>query len=139
MSPPDKTSFSDQVFGKIEVDHTILEDFVLLRSDGIPTYHLGVVVDDLDMGITHVIRGADHISNTPKQILLYRAAGVPIPEFAHLPLILGPDKQRLSKRHGATSVMAYAEMGYLSDAFFNFLSLLAGHRATTARFSAAVK
>ena len=102
----------------------ILEDFVLLRSDGIPTYHLGVVVDDLDMEITHVIRGADHISNTPKQILLYRAAGAPMPEFAHLPLILGPDKQRLSKRHGATSVMAYAEMGYLPDAFFNFLSLL---------------
>ena len=102
----------------------ILEDFVLLRSDGIPTYHLGVVVDDLDMEITHVIRGADHISNTPKQILLYQAAGATMPEFAHLPLILGPDKQRLSKRHGATSVMAYAEMGYLPDAFFNFLSLL---------------
>jgi len=85
---------------------------------------LGVVVDDLDMGITHVIRGADHISNTPKQILIYRAAGEPLPEFAHLPLILGPDRQRLSKRHGATSVMAYAEMGYLPDAFFNFLALL---------------
>ncbi len=121
---PGKTAFEDHVFGTIEVDHTILEDFVLLRSDGVPTYHLGVVVDDLDMGITHVIRGADHISNTPKQILLYRAAGAPMPEFAHLPLILGPDKQRLSKRHGATSVMAYAEMGYLADAFFNFLSLL---------------
>lgn len=122
--PKDKTSFSDHVFGEIEVENAILEDFVLLRSDGIPTYHLGVVVDDLDMGITHVIRGADHISNTPKQILIYRAAGKPLPEFAHLPLILGPDKQRLSKRHGATSVMAYAEMGYLPDAFFNFLALL---------------
>jgi glutamyl-tRNA synthetase len=122
--PPDKTSFDDKVFGKIEVDNAILEDFVLLRTDGIPTYHLGVVVDDLDMHITHVIRGADHISNTPKQILLYKAAGAPIPEFAHLPLILGPDKQRLSKRHGATSVMAYSEMGYLPDAFFNFLALL---------------
>ena len=121
---PEKTSFDDEVFGTIEVDNTILEDFVLLRSDGIPTYHLGVVVDDLDMGITHVIRGADHISNTPKQILLYRAAGAPLPKFAHLPLILGPDKQRLSKRHGATSVMAYAEEGYLSEAVFNFLSLL---------------
>jgi len=119
-----KTAFKDHVFGAIEIDHSILEDFVLLRSDGIPTYHLGVVVDDLDMGITHVIRGADHISNTPKQILLYRAAGAPTPQFAHLPLILGPDKQRLSKRHGATSVMAYADMGYLPDAFFNFLSLL---------------
>jgi len=122
--PPDKTSFQDGVFGNIEVENAILEDFVLLRTDGIPTYHLGVVVDDLDMQITHVIRGADHISNTPKQILLYRAAGAPVPQFAHLPLILGPDKQRLSKRHGATSVMAYAEMGYLPDAFFNFLALL---------------
>jgi glutamyl-tRNA synthetase len=122
--PPDKTSFHDHVFGKIEVDNANLEDFVLLRSDGIPTYHLSVVVDDLDMEITHVVRGADHISNTPKQILLYQAAGRKPPEFAHLPLILGPDKQRLSKRHGATSVMAYAELGYLPDAFFNFLSLL---------------
>jgi glutamyl-tRNA synthetase len=122
--PPGKTSFQDHVFGDIEIENAILEDFVLLRSDGIPTYHLGVVVDDLDMGITHVIRGADHISNTPKQILLYMAMGEPLPEFAHLPLILGPDKQRLSKRHGATSVMAYAELGYLADAFFNFLALL---------------
>jgi len=122
--PGGKTSYVDRVFGAIEVDHANLEDFVLLRSDGIPTYHLGVVVDDLDMKITHVVRGADHISNTPKQILLYQAAGQMLPEFAHLPLILGPDKRRLSKRHGATSVMAYMEMGYLPDAFFNFLALL---------------
>ena len=122
--PFGKTSFDDKVFGKIEVENSILEDFVLLRSDGIPTYHLSVVTDDMDMKITHIIRGADHISNTPKQILLYRAAGYPVPEFAHLPLILGPDKQRLSKRHGATSVMAYADEGYLPEAFFNFLSLL---------------
>jgi glutamyl-tRNA synthetase len=122
--PPDKTSFFDHVFGDIEVENSLIEDFVLLRSDRTPTYHLSVVVDDLDMGITHVIRGADHLSNTPKQILLYCAAGKHLPEFAHLPLILGPDKQRLSKRHGATSVMAYAEMGYLADAFFNFLALL---------------
>jgi glutamyl-tRNA synthetase len=122
--PQETTAFDDRVFGRIEVDNTNIEDFVLLRTSGIPTYHLGAVVDDLDMQITHVIRGADHISNTPKQILLYRAVGAPMPEFAHLPLILGPDKQRLSKRHGATSVMAYAEMGYLADAFFNFLALL---------------
>ncbi len=122
--PGGKTVFPDHVYGQIEVDNANIEDFVLLRSDGIPTYHLGVVVDDVDMEITHVIRGADHISNTPKQVLLYRAAGRPVPEFAHLPLILGPDKQRLSKRHGATSVVAYAEMGYLPDAFFNFLALL---------------
>lgn len=122
--PPDRTSFHDRVLGNIEIENKTLEDFVLIRSDGIPTYHLVVVADDIDMRITHVIRGADHISNTPKQILLHRAAGGPLPEFAHLPLILGPDKQRLSKRHGATSVMAYADRGYLPDAFFNFLSLL---------------
>jgi glutamyl-tRNA synthetase len=122
--PPGRTHFIDRVMGKIEVENAILEDFVLLRSDGVPTYHLSVVTDDIDMEITHVIRGADHISNTPKQILIYRAAGRPVPEFAHLPLILGPDKQRLSKRHGATSVMAYADEGYLPEAFFNFLSLL---------------
>ncbi len=122
--PEGKTSFFDSVFGKIEVDNATLEDFVLLRSNGSPTYHLGVVVDDLDMGITHVIRGADHISNTPKQILIYKAVNASLPVFAHVPLILGPDKQRLSKRHGATSVMAYAEMGYLPEAFFNFLALL---------------
>lgn len=122
--PQDKTGFYDRVFGHIEVENASIEDFVLLRSDGNPTYHLGVVVDDLDMEITHIIRGADHISNTPKQVLLYKAAGKSVPEFAHVPLILGPDKQRLSKRHGATSVMAYAEMGYIPDAFFNFLALL---------------
>ena len=122
--PHGKTSFTDRILGKIEVENSILEDFALLRSDGVPTYHLSVVTDDIDMEITHVIRGADHISNTPKQILLYRAAGRPVPEFAHLPLILGTDKQRLSKRHGATSVMAYADGGYLPEAFFNFLSLL---------------
>jgi glutamyl-tRNA synthetase len=95
-----------------------------LRSDGNPTYHLGVVADDLEMRITHVIRGADHISNTPKQILMYRALGVPEPVFAHLPLILGPDRQRLSKRHGATSVGAYREEGVLPEALVNFLALL---------------
>jgi len=119
-----QTSFEDQVFGHIEVEHRDLEDFVLLRSDGHPTYHLGVVADDLDLRITHVIRGADHLSNTPKQILMYRALGVPVPVFAHLPLILGPDKQRLSKRHGATSVGAYREQGVLPEALVNFLALL---------------
>ena len=112
------------MFGTIEHDFQNIEDFVLLRSDGMPTYHLGVVLDDIDMRITHVIRGADHISNTPKQILLYRALGQPIPLFAHVPLILGPDKTRLSKRHGATSVTAYRDQGYLPEAFRNFLALL---------------
>jgi glutamyl-tRNA synthetase len=119
-----RTSFEDQVFGEITVDNREIEDFVLLRSDGQPTYHLGVVSDDLDLRISHVIRGADHISNTPKQILMYQALGVNVPIFAHLPLILGPDKQRLSKRHGATSVGAYQEQGVLPEALVNFLALL---------------
>lgn len=118
------TSFDDRVFGPISVAHSDLEDFVLLRSDGNPTYHLSVVVDDLDMKITHVIRGADHISNTPKQILLFQALGAAIPVFAHLPLILGPDRQRLSKRHGSTSVGAYRDQGILPEALVNFLALL---------------
>ncbi len=118
------TSFDDQVFGSIKLAHSDLEDFVLLRSDGNPTYHLSVVVDDLDMKITHVIRGADHISNTPKQILLFQALDAAVPNFAHLPLILGPDRQRLSKRHGATSVSAYQEQGILPEALVNFLALL---------------
>ena len=119
-----RTSFEDQVFGHLVVDHRDLEDFVLLRSDGHPTYHLGVVADDLDLRITHVIRGADHISNTPKQILMYQALESPVPIFAHLPLILGPDKQRLSKRHGATAVGAYRDQGVLPEALVNFLALL---------------
>jgi glutamyl-tRNA synthetase len=118
------TTFHDIVFGDISHDHRELEDFVLLRSDGNPTYHLGVVVDDLDMRITHVIRGADHLSNTPKQILMYQALGAPVPAFAHLPLILGPDRQRLSKRHGATAVSAYRDLGILPEALRNFLALL---------------
>lgn len=119
-----RTSFDDLVYGRVEVEHNEIEDFVLLRSNGLPTYQLGCVVDDLDMRITHVIRGADHLSNTPKQILLYRAMGAPSPAFAHVPLILGPDRTRLSKRHGATSVTAYQEEGLLPEAFRNFLALL---------------
>src|SRR5271155_1450274 len=118
------TSFDDAVFGKIEFANSEIEDFVLLRSDGIPTYHLSVVADDMDMRLTHIIRGADHISNTPKQVLQYLALGAPLPVFAHLPLILGPDKTRLSKRHGATSVGSYQEEGNLPEAFCNFLALL---------------
>ena len=118
------TRYEDAVFGTLEFANEELEDFVLLRSDGIPTYHLSVVADDLDMGMTHIIRGADHISNTPKQVLQYEALGEALPIFAHVPLILGPDKTRLSKRHGATSVMAYQEMGIVPEAFRNFLGLL---------------
>lgn len=118
------TSFDDEVFGKVEFANAEIEDFVLQRSDGGPTYHLSVVTDDQDMRITHVIRGADHLSNTPKQVLMYRALGWDLPRFAHVPLILGPDKSRLSKRHGATSVMAYQQMGIVPEAFRNFLALL---------------
>jgi glutamyl-tRNA synthetase len=118
------TFFDDAVAGRIEFANTELEDFVLLRSDGGSTYHLSVVTDDVDMRITHVIRGADHISNTPKQVLLYQALGARLPVFAHVPLILGPDKTRLSKRHGATSVISYRDEGIVPEAFRNFLTLL---------------
>lgn len=118
------TWFDDAVFGKVEFANSELEDFVLLRSDGSPTYHLSVVADDIDLKITHIIRGADHISNTPKQALLYQALGAAMPVFAHVPLILGPDKTRLSKRHGATSVMSYRDEGIVPEAFRNFLALL---------------
>jgi glutamyl-tRNA synthetase len=122
--PPGQTQFDDLVHGPIAFDNEHIENFVILRSDGQPTYHLSVVVDDVDMEITHVVRGDDHVSNTPKQVLLYQAFGAPIPKFAHVPLILGPDKKRLSKRHGATSVMEYHRLGYLSEAMVNFLALL---------------
>jgi glutamyl-tRNA synthetase len=118
------TFFDDAVFGRVEFANSELEDFVLLRSDGGPTYHLSVVVDDIDMHMTHILRGADHLSNTPKQVMLYQALGAPLPVFAHVPLILGPDKTRLSKRHGATSVIAYKEEGIVPEAFRNFLALL---------------
>jgi glutamyl-tRNA synthetase len=123
-TPPGIVRFEDLVHGVIEVDAGVLEDFIILRSDGHPTYHLSVVADDVEMGITAVVRGDDHISNTPKQILLYQALGAPLPAFAHVPLILGPDRKRLSKRHGATSVMEYARQGYLPEAMLNFLALL---------------
>ena len=122
--PPGKTAFTDLVHGPIEFDNEHIESFVILRSDGHPTYHLSVVVDDIDMAITHVVRGDDHISNTPKQVLLYRAFEQPVPAFAHVPLIMGPDKKRLSKRHGATSVMEYERQGYIREGMVNFLALL---------------
>jgi glutamyl-tRNA synthetase len=122
--PAGTIRFDDLVHGPIAVDAGIVDDFVILRSDGQPTYQLSVVADDVEMEITHVVRGDDHISNTPKQILLYEAVGAPLPQFAHVPLILGPDKKRLSKRHGATSVGEYERQGYLSEAMVNFLALL---------------
>ena len=122
--PPGRTSFADLVHGPIAFDNAHIEDFVVLRSDRQPTYHLSVVADDVEMAITHVVRGDDHISNTPKHVLLYQAFAAPPPHFAHVPLILGPDRKRLSKRHGATSVMEYQRLGYLPEAMVNFLSLL---------------
>jgi len=122
--PEGSTSWEDAVFGKVEFANSEIEDFVLLRSDGVPTYHLSVVTDDVDMRMTHIIRGADHISNTPKQIMQYEALGAAMPTFAHVPLILGPDKTRLSKRHGATSVIAYRDEGIIPESFRNYLSLL---------------
>ena len=122
--PEGRTGYEDIVHGRVEFDNATIDDFILLRSDLTPTYQLAVVADDIFMGITHVIRGDDHISNTPKQIMLYRALGEPVPQFAHVPLILGPDKKRLSKRHGATSLTDYRGMGFLPEALFNFLALL---------------
>jgi glutamyl-tRNA synthetase len=117
-------AFDDAIHGRIEFDPKSIEDFVVLRSDQHPTYHLSVVVDDIDMAITHVIRGDDHISNTPKHLLLFDALGATAPVFAHVPLILGADKKRLSKRHGATSVTEYRRQGYLPETMVNFLALL---------------
>ncbi|MDR2301189.1 MAG: glutamate--tRNA ligase [Deltaproteobacteria bacterium] len=116
--------WTDLVKGPIAFDASELDDLVLLRSDDQPTYNLAVVVDDIDMGITDVIRGDDHVNNTPRQILLYRAFGATPPNFGHLPMILGADKSRLSKRHGATSVMAYHDLGYLPEALVNYLARL---------------
>ena len=124
LVPEGVTEFSDQVHGAIRFDNRNIEDFIVLRSDGQPTYHLSVVADDIDMAITHVIRGDDHISNTPKHVLLFQALGRQVPSFGHVPLILGTDKKRLSKRHGATSVTEYRTQGYLPEAMVNFLALL---------------
>jgi len=118
------TLWQDLTRGAIAFDNAELDDLVLVRADGVPTYNFAVVVDDLTMGITHVIRGDDHIPNTPRQILIYQALGAKLPEFAHIPMILGPDRAKLSKRHGAPSVLDYRTMGYLPDAVVNFLARL---------------
>jgi len=117
----EETTFVDRIKGSISFRHEELDDLIIQRTDGTPTYNLVVVIDDAEMGINLIIRGDDHINNTPRQILLYEALGYTIPEFAHVPMILGSDKKRLSKRHGATSVMAYQEMGYLPEAMVNYL------------------
>ena len=116
-----QTIVDDLIKGRVAFDNHILDDLIILRSNGYPTYNFSVVVDDALMGITHVVRGDDHLTNTPRQIPIFQALGFPLPQFGHLPMILGPDKARLSKRHGATSIMAYRDMGYLSDAVVNYL------------------
>lgn len=116
--------FDDAVYGPTSFPADVMDDLVLVRSDGSPTYNFAVVCDDANMGITHVIRGDDHLSNTPRQILIYEALGFDTPTFAHLPMILGPDGKKLSKRHGATNVEDYRDHGYLADAMVNFLALL---------------
>jgi len=122
--PEGETTWDDLVHGPTRFRNEEIEDFIILRTDGTPIYNLAVVSDDSEMRITHVMRGDDHLSNTPKQIMLYEALGVPVPRFAHLPMILGPDAKRLSKRHGATAVGDYREMGILPQALTNFLALL---------------
>ena len=114
----------DAVHGEVTFDAKELDDFVIFRSDGTPTYNFATVVDDAMMKITHVIRGDDHLSNTPRQVMVYEALGAPVPTFAHISMILGADGKKLSKRHGAASVEEYRDLGYLSDALFNYLALL---------------
>ena len=113
--------FDDMVKGPIAVDVNELDDMVLRRADGMPTYNMAVVIDDYEMGVTHVVRGDDHVSNTPKQILIYQALGLTVPTFGHVPMILGPDKQKLSKRHGARAVVEYQQDGLLPEALVNYL------------------
>lgn len=115
------TSFDDMIKGTIMINNEEMDDLILLRSDGMPTYNLTVVIDDATMNITHVIRGDDHVNNTPRQVKIYEALGFDLPFFAHVPMILGSDKAKLSKRHGATSVIAYQDMGYLPEALVNYL------------------
>lgn len=124
MPLEEQTIVNDLIKGTVTFENSQLEDLVIMRSDGTPTYNFVVVVDDIDMKISHIIRGDDHLNNTPKQIHIYKAFNAKIPEFAHLPMILGHDKSRLSKRHGATSVLAYREMGYLPESIINYLTRL---------------
>ncbi len=116
-----ETVVDDLIQGRVEFDNAELDDLIILRSDGLPTYNFSVVVDDMTMEITHVIRGNDHLNNTPRQIQIYQALGYPLPKFGHVPMILGSDKKKLSKRHGAQSVMEYKKMGYLPQAVVNYL------------------
>jgi len=129
------TQFNDMVKGPIKFNNDELDDLILKRSDGSPTYHMAVVADDISLGINHIIRGDDHVNNTPRQILIYEALGEPCPRYAHVPMILGPDKTRLSKRHGAASVLAYRDMGYLPHALLNSLARLGWSYGDQEKFS----
>ncbi|MGB7063424.1 MAG: glutamate--tRNA ligase [Candidatus Zixiibacteriota bacterium] len=124
LVPEGETTFSDLVYGEPKKENKELDDLIILRSDGTPTYNFACVVDDVDMRMTHIVRGNDHIANTFKQVLIYNALGLTPPKFAHIPLILGKDKAKISKRHGAVSVMEYREQGFLRGAFVNYLALL---------------
>ena len=128
-------SWNDMVYGPISFENTELDDLVVMRGDGIPTYNFAVVVDDIDMKVSHVVRGADHINNTPRQINLYNALGYEVPEFAHLPLINGPDNKKLSKRNGDASVMDYERKGYLPEALVNYLARLGWGHGNDEKFS----
>ena len=129
------TGFKDLVKGPISFDNEELDDLILRRSDGSPTYHMAVVADDVAMGVTHVIRGDDHVNNTPRQIQIYQALGESVPQYAHVPMILGQDRTRLSKRHGAASVLAYRDMGYLPQALLNALARLGWSYGDQEKFS----
>ncbi|MEW6679051.1 MAG: glutamate--tRNA ligase [Pseudomonadota bacterium] len=132
-----EVTFNDMIKGPITVANAELDDLVIVRGDGIPTYNFGVVVDDWDMGITHVIRGDDHVNNTPRQINILKALGAPIPTYAHVPMILGQDGERLSKRHGAVSVTQYRDEGFLPEALLNYLARLGWGHGDDEKFSAA--
>lgn len=130
-----EVTFSDLIKGPITVANNELDDLVIMRGDGVPTYNFGVVIDDWDMGITHVIRGDDHVNNTPRQINILQALGAPMPYYAHVPMILGHDGERLSKRHGAVSVLQYQEDGYLPEALMNYLARLGWGHGDAEKFS----
>ena len=122
--PSKVMKFKDLIKGDLEFNTALTGDFVIMKSNGSPTYNFAVVIDDMQMKMTHIIRGEDHISNTPKQIAIYEALGAKVPEFAHVGMILAPDRTKLSKRHGATAVSEFVEKGYLTEALLNFVALL---------------
>src|SRR3989344_309501 len=129
-NPNKKISWDDLIRGKIEFNTTELNDFVIAKSIDEPVFHLVVVIDDYEMGITHIIRGEDHISNTPRQMLIYEALGLPIPLYAHIPLLLAPDRTKLSKRKGALPITTYRDRGYLPEALINYMVLLGWNPGT---------